>query len=575
MKSGINAILNILGGLLNKLSTKDVLFVCASLIALCVLASNNSVLRKRGVRPQTEMVYIINADETLGDEVLHPGITVLRGHVRLRHKGMYLSCDSAFLNDKTNTFDAFGDVHIRQGDTLHITSDFLYYDGMQELAKFRRNVKMKNRNTVLITDSLDYNRKINKAYYFQGGTLFDKDNVLVSDWGEYNPASKTSIFNYNVRLVNKKLTLNTDTLKYNTNTGIASVFGPSKIDTKQDHIKTNKGWYNTRTDQSGLLSRSEITTEKGRKLVGDTVFYNKKRAFGEAFGNVFLLDTANKAILRGGYCNYSESGTKSSSMATKHALAIDYSQGDTVYLHGDTLKMKSFNVNTDSLYRELFAYHKVRVFRNDVQGVCDSLFFSSKDTCMHMYKDPILWHEGQQVLGEEIQVFFNDSTVSRAHIINQALSIQKKDTVHYNQVTGKDMYLYFTKGDLKRTDVIGSVRIAYYPQEKDSSMIGLNRSDAGTMNVYTDQKKIKKIVLMTQPSGTLYPLAMVPDDKLYLDNFAWFDYIRPLNKDDVFTWRGKKKGTELKNTGRKDLPLPNRGLLGDSKKKDSKENIKK
>jgi len=566
MGNGINAILNILVGLRNKFIKQRMLIACVfSLIALCLWAGNQSVLRIRK-SVKREMVYIINSDATLGDEVQHPGITILRGHVRLRHKGMYMSCDSAFLNEKTNNFDAFGDVNIRQGDTLHITSDFLYYDGMTEVAKLRRNVKMKNRNTTLVTDSLDYNRVQDKAYYFEGGTLFDKDNVLVSDWGEYSPATKMAVFNYNVRLINKRMTLATDTLKYSTLTGIATILGDSRIDTKQDHIRTRRGWYNTRNDRSKLTSRSEITTETGRKLIGDTVYYDKKKAFSEAYGNVILTDTINKMIFTGGYCNYNDALLNA--MATRKALVVDYSQGDTVYLHADTLKMKTFNVRTDSAFRQLFAYHKVRVFRNDVQGVCDSLFFSSKDTCMHMYKDPVLWHDGQQMLGEEIQVFFNDSTIKRAHIIEQALSVEKKDSLHYNQVTGKDMFMYFTKGDLRRTDVIGNVRIGFYPQEKDSVLTGFNRSEAGIMNIYIELKKMKRIVLITQPVGVLYPMAMIPQDKYYLDNFAWFDYMRPRDKNDVFEWRGKKKGTELKDQGRKDVPLPNRGLLLKGKAKE-------
>lgn len=564
MKVGINVISNIQAGLKNRFwnGQRGFIFCLISLIGLCVLAESPAILRKHYPSKQ-ELVYIINSDQTLGDEVRHPGITILRGHVRLRHKGMFLFCDSAFLNEKLNTFDAFGHVRMKQGDTLTITSNFLYYDGMTEVAKLREDVNMKNRNTTLITDSLDYNRIVDKAYYFEGGTMLDKDNVLTSDWGEYSPNTKIAIFNYNVRLINKKLTLATDTLVYNTKNGIASVKGPSKIDTKQDHIRTNRGWYDTHSGESKLTSRSEITTETGRKLVGDTVFYDRQKAYGEAFGNVVLTDTINKTILTGGYCYYNDKNMNA--FATRKALAMDYSQGDTIYMHADTMKLKTYYPRTDSAFREMFAYNKVRIFRKDVQGVCDSLFFSSKDTCLHMYKNPVLWHEGQQILGEEIQAFFNDSTISKAHVIDQALSVERKDSVHYNQVSGKDMTMYFIAGDLKRTDVVGNVRVAFYPQEKDSTMTGFNRSEAGSMNVYTDQKRMKRIVLVTQPIGVLYPMLMIPQDKLYLDNFAWFDYMRPKDRNDLFVWRGKKQGTELKNVGHNEVPLPNREMFSKEK----------
>ena len=96
-----------------------------------------------------------------------------------------------------------------------------------------------------------------------------------------------------------------------------------------------------------------------------------------------------------------------SAFATKRAVAIDYSQGDSLFMHGDTLQLVSYNLNTDSLYRLMKAYHKVRMYRTDVQGVCDSLVYNSKDSCMTMYTDPILWNDGQQLLGEEIKIYMN------------------------------------------------------------------------------------------------------------------------------------------------------------------------
>jgi len=504
------------------------------------------------------MVYILNSDQTIGNELLKPDITMLQGNVRLRHKGMYMFCDSAYMNEKTNSFEAFGKVRMEQGDTLFIYGDYLKYDGFRELAMLRQNVKLVNRKTTLLTDSLDYDRVKDKAYYFEGGTMLDKDNVLTSDWGEYSPSTKNAVFNFDVKLVNPRFTLKTDTLKYNTATTIAHIVGLSHIDSEKNHIVSRRGYYNTHNDQAQLLDRSVLTNEDGKRLVGDSVFYDRKKGYGEAFFNVLLNDTVNKNFLKGDYCYYNE--LNGSAVATNKALAVDYSQGDSLFLHGDTLKMNTFNMNTDSMFREMRAFHKVRFFRKDFQGVCDSLFFSSKDSCVRMYKDPILWTENKQLLGEEIRIYMNDSTIDWAHIANQALSVEQKDTLHYNQVTGKDIKAYFTGGDLHKVDVIGNVQLVYYPEEKDSTMIGLNYSETSLLNIYLKEKKMDKMVMSPKSNGTLYPLLMIPADKLKLKNFGWFEYIRPIDKDDLFEWRGKKAGQVLKNKGRKSIPLPNHGL---------------
>lgn len=417
---------------------------------------------------------------------------------------------------------------------------------------------MENKNTTLLTDSLNYDRIYNLGYYFDGGTLMDEENVLTSEWGEYSPATKQSVFNYDVKLVNPKFTLTSDTLRYNTASKIANIVGPSDIDSDNNHIYSELGFYNTQIGQAELLNRSVLTNE-GKQLTGDSLFYDRVKGYGEAFDNVLFNDTINKNMLTGDYCYYNE--LTKYAIATQKAVAVDYSQGDSLFMHADTLQMYTFNLNTDSTFRETRAYHKVRMYRTDVQGVCDSLVFSSKDSCLTMYYDPILWNNNQQLLGEEIMIYMNDSTIDWAHIHNQTLSVEKLDSVNYNQVTGKDIKAYFKNGEMHQVDVIGSVRVVYYPMESDSTLIGMNVSETSLLNIYLENRKMKKMVMSPKSNGTLYPMLQLPPDKMKLENFNWFDYIRPLNKEDIFNWRGKKAGQELKKSNRGAAPLPNQDLF--------------
>ena len=545
---------NILGG------HRILLFGILCLFGICA-AQVRPTNGKQKKEPQKTKVYLLHSDILRFNKEQNPDAQILVGNVRFRHDSAYMDCDSAYFYEARNSFEAFGNIKMQQGDTLFIYGDWLYYDGNSQIAMLRENVKMQNRNTILTTDSLNYDRVFNLGYFFDGGTLTDEENILTSDWGEYSPATKNAVFNYDVKLVNPKFTLTSDTLRYNSQTKIANIVGPSDIVSDQNHIYSELGFYNTTSGEAILLQRSVLTNQQ-RQLVGDSLVYNRNKGYGEAFRNVVMTDTENKNLLTGEYGFYDE--LKGNALVTDSALAINYSQNnDSLYMHGDTLRLITYNMNTDSVYRKTFVYHKVRIYKSDLQGVCDSLVFNSQDSCMTMYHDPIVWNGKQQLFGEEIRAYMNDSTIDWAHIINQAMSIEQMDSVHYNQVSGKEIKAYFTGGDLRQVDVIGNVRLGYFPVDgKDSTLIGYITAESSLMNVYLLQRKVQKIKMTTQTDGVMYPMLQIPEDKLYLPSFAWFDYIRPLNKDDVFRWRGKKAGQELKKSVQRKPPLPTlKGLL--------------
>ena len=505
--------------------------------------------------PQKKVrIDLLYADEAVVDQYKRPDVQVLRGSVKLKHDSMYMFCDSALIFEEINSVEAFGNVHMEQGDTLFIYGDYMYYDGMAQLAKLRENVRLINRETQLETDSLDYDRVTDLGYYFDGGTLRDTVNVLSSVLGEYSPVTKQAVFEYNVELVNPKFTLTSEDLTYNTETKMATINSDAEIVNEQSTIYTSSGIYNTMTERGELFNRS-IVVNQGRTLTGDTLLYDRQHGFGEAFGNVALNDTVNKNILTGDYCYYDE--IREYAFATKRAVAIDYSQGDSLFMHADTLRLVTHDAKTDSAWREMRAYYKVRAFRSDVQAVCDSLVVNSKDSCMTMYRDPVLWHGEEQLLGELVKVYFNDSTIERAHIINQALAIERFDSLHYNQVSGKEMIAHFVDGEIRETEVNGNVLTIYHPiDEKDSTIIVMVYAEGSYLKMFMKDKKMDKGMFVGKTTGTAYPLDKVPKGKDKLEAFVWFDYMRPRNKQDIFDWRGKPADLVLKKIERESSGSP-------------------
>lgn len=520
---------------------------CAS--CFCFLSAGTPDGKKERPRSKEE-VQLLHSD-VLYKNRSDVRADVLVGHVKLYHDGMYLDCDSARYYKEENSFHAYGNVKMVQGDTLTLTSDTLLYDGPMLQAHAMGNAVLTHKKTKLVTSVIDYDRLEGVGFYPQHGTLYDEDNVLDSDYGQYTPALSEAVFKDNVVLVNPKFTLKTNELFYYSDTKVARIVSETNIiSSDSTFVYALRGDYNTQTREASLMDRSHIYKDM-RDVVGDSLYCDEETGVSEAFGNVVLTDVENQCMLTGNYCRYEDQA--GIAVATDSAVCYEFSGPDTLYVHADTLKMVTYNQKTDSVYRDLFAYHKVRMFRRDFQGVCDSLVSHELDSCTYMYGQPILWNEDQQVFGEEIRLYNNDSTISWIHIVNQAMTIEEIDSVSYNQVASKEMFCYFKDGIIHRNNAKGNVYVCYFMDESDGTRIGMNYTETPEMNVYMKDKKVDMIWMQT-PQGTMYPPFAIPDDKRYLSGFAWFDYIRPKNKDDIFGWRAKKADQVLKKTERKIVP---------------------
>ncbi len=525
------------------------------LFVFCLFSAVAAPYKQKKRKKTDERVYLVHADQLSYDVYSAvPDAQILRGKVHFTHAGSQLTCDSAYFYQESNSVEAFGHVHFRQGDTLSLTCNYADYNGADQMMHARHNVVLKHRTQTLYTDSLDYDRIYNLAYFFEGGKLVDGKDRLVSDWGAYSTATRQASFYYGVEMYSGKNHITTDTLHYDTRASVAHVVGPSTITSKGSIIHTSDAYLNSHTDQSQLFGRSTIV-DKDKSITGDSLYHNSKTGLNEGFGNVVYIDKENKNELRAQHVFYNEQ--TGYGYATNRALMLDYSQKDTLWMHADSLKIYTHNIGTDSVYRKVHAFDHVRAYRQDLQAVCDSLVFNSQDSCMTMYRDPIAWNYNRQLLGEVMKVYMNDSTVRKAEIIGQALSVEKVDDKnHYNQVSSTRMDAYFNDGAMRRADAIGSVKTVFYNTDnKDSVLTELNYLETDTMRMYMSPTRQLEKIWASKSVGTMYPITQIPPDKYRLPEFAWFDYVRPTDKDDVFNWRGKKAGSELKAVRRREAPI--------------------
>lgn len=489
-------------------------------------------------RNQTNKVFLENADILKANEYISRDYQVLKGNVRFRRGDMYMFCDSAYFYAETSSLDAFGNVRMTQGDTLWVYSDVLHYYGDQGVAELRSNVRLENRSTTLLTDALDYEINSNVGYYFDGGTIVDNRNntELKSQYGRYELDTKQAEFSRDVHLINDRYEMFTDMLDYNTQTHIAHITSETLIVSDSNTINTTNGWYNTSADDATLYERAVITAKDGKTLLGDTVYYNRKRNYGEARGNVVITDPSNKVILDGDYGYHDDNAHYS--YVTRRARAREFSQKDTIYLHADTLCTLINHVVNDSVndsVRVLRAFNQVRFYRNDVQGICDSLQLSEADTIINMYNHAVVWNLERQIFGDEINVHLNDSAADWAMLPLGGFMAEHLGEIYYDQLSGKKMKAWFEEKELRRLDVDGNVQVIMFPREKDSTYNKMVSAESSYMRLNLKPKQeVDRITMWPEVSGKVTPLYLAKKADLYLPQFQWYDALRPKSPDDIY-----------------------------------------
>lgn len=550
-------------------------------------------------------VHLEHANTMSFDKKVNQERQVLRGDVLFRQDSIWMSCDSAYFYQSRNSFEAFSHVHMWEGDTLQAWCDSLSYDGETMIGELYDHVVMHHNDTRLHTDYLVYYRADGKAHYPYNGWIANSENHLLSDAGWYYTDNRLAVFQNNVIMRNydmkgitprpeypdieskeykPQMTLYSDTLHYSFLSYDAWILGPSRIVNDTATLYTDLGTVNTDTKQSWLYNRSKAVS-RGRSATADTLFYDGIAGYGEAWGNFVAFDTIQHMRVSGDYCHYIDSPQVMT--ITKRALAMEFSDKDTLYLHSDTLRSYTvyrprpiimtdsiLQINTDSVFQisgdsihpdtlmierldsifvtrydtvyvtdtvhYLTCHFNVRYYRKDMQGVCDSLNYNHKDSLATFIGNPVMWNQNYQITGDTIFAYMAEGGgINRALVHDNAFLTQKHDSIHYDQLSGKGLICYFDSSRLERMDMSGNVQTIFYPEEESKNkdtkaLIGLNQVIGNYLSIWFKDMKMDHLRIWPQPVGSLTPMHLITKEILYLEGFRWMAYLRPLFPMDVF-----------------------------------------
>lgn len=472
-------------------------------------------------------IDIIRAGSLEANEKIVANAQRLIDDVLIGHKNILMWCDSAYNYNGTNRVDAFGRVHIKQDDTLHLYANRVFYDGDISFARAWGNVKLINKSTTIYTDTLDYDLAANISYYDDKGKIIDSTTTITSEIGRYHVNDDMLYLFKDVVAVNEKFTLNSDTVSYNTETKRIFITGPTTIRDSVNTLYAENGWYDSNTGEAELLKKPVISNET-QNIAANYIRYNKENKSGKALGSVRITDLENTSIITGNVAEYND--LLETALVTDSAVYMNYNEKDTLFLHADTLRSMPDTVPDEKI---IFGYHKVRFFRTDLQGVCDSMVYFTRDSLIQLYKSPVIWSDIHQLTADLIEMRQFQNAPDELHLTRNSFIISKQDSNMYDQIKGKEMVGYIINNKLNNIEVDGNGQTLYYAREKEE-IIGLNRAESSKISIRFKEGKINTISFLSAPEGELKPLAELTEEDKKLKDFDWKIYLRPLSKYDIF-----------------------------------------
>ena len=292
-------------------------------------------------------------------------------------------------------------------------------------------------------------------------------------------------------------------------------------------------------DSIAVLRQAKITRQlnamKAKELersAKDSIRRAEKRARLVAKGrDVSALDSLDSmATMRNNLLRADESRVvydSSAVVATPDSLASS-----------EELKVDSAAIvdKVDSMYRLVKGYRNVKMYRSDAQMICDSLVTDSRDSIIHLFINPVLWNNSNQLSADKMDIYTKNQQIERAEFIDNPIMVSQIDSTYYNQVAGKLMVALFRDNDIYRNNVDGNVQTIYFQRENEQSVdvTEVVFLESASASYYIEKRELVGVTYRNDVPFSFFPINMVPPTRsLYLKNFKWVPDLRP-TRETIF-----------------------------------------
>lgn len=468
------------------------------------------------------------------------------------------------LNTKVATF--FEGATLTNDET-QLTSKRGYYYVNEREAFFKDSVVVVDPDFTLRSDTLKFNTET-KVVYFLGPTLISSDSSRIyCEGGFYDTENNLAEFTENAQYVKgeqkavadiikydgqkKEYTLQGDALfeegirlakadliRYNEIDDKTYLSGAAEYRDSTRHIRAEEIYYDAKDETYSTRGRSRIS-DPPQILEADQVDYREEDGLGFALGNVIWQDTSARTTI---VCEEARYNRKTGYLQAvggrgDRPLLISMIDEDSLFMTSDTLlSVRVDSIDSDS-NRLLLAYHDVRIFKNDLQAICDSLAYSTVDSLFRLFVEPVIWSDTTQFKADTVHIALKNNKVDRIFLYNNSFIINSPDFFYFNQIKGKDITAFFEENELRRMDVSGNAETVYYARDDAGGYIGVNKTICSDMLLYFGNNQVDKIKFFAEPKGTLHPMKQADHESLKMKGFHWETKLRPMNIEALFEHR--------------------------------------
>jgi len=543
---------------------KRVHYICLFILGISLLSLQATYAQQKedtSAQPGAgQLLEFLKADRNNIKKIDSNQFISYAGNVKIKQGKTLFYADSAVVNPVTNIFEAFGNIHINDADSVHTYAQYLKYLAKEKQAFLKKRVRLTDGKSTLTTDELEYDVTVKIGTYLKGGKVVNEKTTLTSTEGYYYGDTRDIIFKRKVKLVNPDYTIDTDTLQYNTDTEITTFTSPTTIrNDKKLIIKTRSGFYDLKKKRAELYKRPVID-DSTYTMTADDMALDSISGLSEFRGNAVYRSKDSTKGFDMIANNIKTNNKKNSLLATQSPLLLLKQDRDSIYIAADTfysaklsdlLKIKNvprvrdsidFTFLTDSTKEDstdkyFEAYYNVKIFSDSMQSVGDSLFYALKDSVFRLFKSPVVWAQANQVTGDTIYMYLKKSKPERLYVFENAMALSQVDsTIYFNQVKGNTINAYFdTTGQIQFLRSKGNSENVYYATDEAGNFIGVNKNSSDVVEIRFADGKAKRVLLINGVDGTMYPMRKVNHEELKLRNFRWLDDKRPKSRYDILS----------------------------------------
>ncbi len=339
----------------------------------------------------------------------------------------------------------------------------------------------------------------------------------------------------------KGQTTQADVIRYNTDTEKTTLKGNAHFRDSTRDIRGEEIHVDSRNKAYQIAGRGRVI-DPPNIIEADSLDFNDNLGAGLALGGVIWIDTASEFTILAHRMDYNKQteflnafGSSGAQGAAGRPLMKSLIERDTLYMSADTLT--SYKPDTASDIRLLLAHRDVRIFKSDMQAVCDSLSFSTADSIFRFYKIrdlPVIWSDTSQFSGDTVRMLLKNKKLDRIWLIQNALVINSEDGLMFNQIKGKNTTAFFRDDEVREMLVEGNAQAVYYALDDGRAYIGLNETQCSEMRLYFGNNQVESIKFYTQPSGSFTPMKKAGSGTKKLDGFFWEQVRRPHRIQDLF-----------------------------------------